>query len=80
MKPFFRKQFDEKIRDEDPTFFSLDPVPAELKKKSVSGSDLHSKWRKEYININHNFKLELVDSGLYFVQDENDNEIRRYYR
>ena len=34
-------------RDEDPTFFSVDPDPA-------------------------HFKLEFVDSGLYFVQDENN--------
>ena len=33
-------------RDEDPTFFSVNPDPA-------------------------HFKLEFVDSGFYFVQDEN---------
>ena len=27
------------IRDEDPEFFSTDPDPAQLKKKSGSGSD-----------------------------------------
>ena len=30
-------------RDEDPTFFSTDPDPAQLKKKSESGSDLKPK-------------------------------------
>ena len=33
----------ELFRDEEPTFFPLDPDPAQLEKKS--GSDLNSKWR-----------------------------------
>ena len=33
-------------RDEDPTFFSTDPDPAQREKDSVSGSDLKSKRRK----------------------------------
>ena len=36
-------------RDEDPTFFSMEPDPAQLKKNS--GSDLKSKGRKKYIYI-----------------------------
>ena len=32
-----------KTRDEDPTFFSTDPDPAQMKKNSGSGSDLKSK-------------------------------------
>ena len=41
------------IRVEDPTFFSTDPDPDQLKKKSGSdsGSDLKSKWKKKYIYI-----------------------------
>ena len=35
--------FDIKTRDEDPTFFSTDPDPAQLKKNSGSGFDLKSK-------------------------------------
>ena len=66
------------IRDEDPTFFSW----IRLRWEKKSGSDLDSKWRKKififvqvgkkFDLINHHFKLEFVDSGLYFVQDENN--------
>ena len=46
------------FRDEDPTFFSLDPDPAQLVKKSGSGKvDL----------INQHFKLDFVNSSLCFV-------------
>ena len=58
-------------------FFSSNP--AQLKK---SGSDLNSNEKKIYLYfrqvrikfdlINHDFQLELVDSGLYFIQDENN--------
>ena len=44
-------------RDEDTTFFPLDPDPTQLKKNLDPTFDL----------TNHHFKL---DSGLYFVQDE----------
>ena len=47
-------------RDEDPTFFSTDPDPAQLKKKSGSGSDLKS---IKFDIITHHFMLEVVDSG-----------------
>ena len=46
-------------RDEDPTFFSLDPD--KLKKNPdptlIRNEDL----------INHNFRIEFDDSGLYFI-------------
>jgi len=48
-----------------------DPILIQIEKKIYSylrhiGTKLNF--------INHHFKLEFVDSGLYFVQDENNNE------
>ena len=53
------RKTNEKTRDEDPTFFSLDPD--KLKKNPdptlIRNEDL----------INHNFRIEFDDSGLYFI-------------
>ena len=64
-------------RDEDPIFFSLVPDPAELRKNSDLDPTLIRNEKKIYLYfryvgikfnlINHHFKLEFVDSGLYFV-------------
>ena len=67
-------------------FFSLDPDPAQLRKNPDldptpdptlirNEEKVYLYLRKVGINfdlINHHFKLEFVDSGLYFVLDKND--------
>ena len=49
----------------------MDLDPAQLRKKFGSGKKIY--YRKAGITfnlVNHNFKLEFVDSGSYFVQGE----------
>ena len=48
--------------------FSTDPDPAQLQKKSGSDTGADLKIR----NYKPSFMLEVVDFGLYFVQDENN--------
>ena len=69
-------------RDEDPTFFSMnqDPDPAQLGKNPDTTLNRNEKNIFIYFKqvcikfdlINQHFKLEFVDSGFYFVQDENN--------
>ena len=64
-------------RDEDPIFFSLVPDPAELRKNSDLDPTLIRNEKKIYLYfryvgikfnlLNYHFKLEFVESGLYFV-------------
>ena len=53
---------------EDSIFFYLDPTLIRNNKKYIYIMYIHIKF--EFIN--HNFKLEYVHSGLYFVLDENN--------
>ena len=62
--------------------FSVDPDPAQLRKKNPDPTLIRNEEKNIFIFkvgrhkkidlINHNFKLEFVYSGLYFVQDENN--------
>ena len=66
-------------RAEDPIVFPQ--IRFRLCWKKGSGSDLNSKWKKIifiYKVGRHNFEFDFVDSGLYFVRDENILYIRWY--
>ena len=57
-------------------FFSFDPDPATdptlIRNKERNKYLYFSKFGRKFEFINHNFKLVFVNSGLYFVQDENN--------
>ena len=59
-------------RDEDPTFFSLDPDqipdPTQIRNEEKNIFLFWIGWHK-IRSYNHHFKLEFVDPGLYFDQD-----------
>ena len=66
-------------RAEDPIVFPQ--IRFRLCWKKGSGSDLNSKWKKIifiYKVGRQNFEFDFVDSGLYFVRDENILYIRWY--